>query len=391
MNVEKAFLEKHAPCYIYDRALIESNCKTLTSALPQAHFLYSIKTNPFGPVLQLIAEQGFGGDAASSNEVLKSIAAGIEPDRVFYSSPGKTREDIDKVYGKCVFIADSIHELEMLNSAAAEHGEVLEIGIRINPECSYSEHEGPSKFGIDEELITDELLAGFPNLKLVGTHIHMRSQVLDAGMLVQYYERCYETAVKLNTLSAAEIRFINFGSGIGIVYDPETQQDVDLSRLSEAFEMLSKKNAASLNAEFIIETGRFLVGNAGRYYTPIVDIKTSRGKKYLIVRNAAIGFLRPTFAYVLHESAGGYPAVAREPFYTCENEFAVRVLNDNQEKETVNLVGNLCTALDVILNDVSLNRAQIGDFIEITNAGSYAYSLSPVLFASHDIPEEILM
>lgn len=74
--------------------------------------------------------------------------------------------------------------------------------------------------------------------------------------------------------------------------------------------------------------------------------------------------------------------------HTCQDEFAVRVLNESTEKERVNIVGNLCTALDVIRENAEVNHAQIGDIIEITNAGSYAYSLSPLLFSSQRIPKQ---
>ncbi|MHD0318361.1 hypothetical protein [Fusobacterium sp. THCT1E2] len=77
-----------------------------------------------------------------------------------------------------------------------------------------------------------------------------------------------------------------------------------------------------------------------------------------------------------------------EPLYTCQDEFSVQVLNESAEKEKVNIVGNLCTALDVIRENAEVNHAQIGDIIEITNAGSYAYSLSPLLFSSHRIPKQ---
>lgn len=53
--------------------------------------------------------------------------------------------------------------------------------------------------------------------------------------------------------------------------------------------------------------------------------------------------------------------------------------------------GNLCTAQDVIGSGVLLNKAHIGDLLEITNAGSYGYSLSPLRFSGHAAPEQILI
>lgn len=408
-------IREHAPCYVYDSSLIKENCQRLTSALPQVEFLYSIKTNPFEPIVRLVMDQGFGADAASAREVLKAEAAGIPGEKIFYSTPGKTKKDIESVYGKCIIIADSIHELELLNCLAGKKGERLNVGIRVNPRSAFASQEGPSKFGIDEEEITDQQLARFNNLTIAGIHIHMRSQVLDEELLKQYYERCYDTAVRINQLTSANISFINFGSGIGMVYDSKTQKPLDLAQQSQAFDQIQQRNLKELNAAFYLESGRFIVGNAGKYYMPIVDIKVSRGKKYLIVRNGANGFLRSAIANLLRKASGSYPDAGMEPFYTCENEIQVRLIRHrhetdtqlrvpdhnlelethvpgcNTEQEIVSVVGNLCTAQDVICEDILLDKAEIGDLIEITNAGSYGYSLSPVLFASHEAPEEILI
>lgn len=183
------------------------------------------------------------------------------------------------------------------------------------------------------------------------------------------------------------IEFINFGSGIGALYRETQDKPVDLEKLNNMISEIAEENCVVLNAKLLIETGRFITCNAGKYYTPIVDIKESLGQKYLIVENAMNGFMRPAIANLIYKAAGeiltGY-----EPLYTCQDEFSVQVLNESVEKEKVNIVGNLCTALDVIRENTEVNHAQIGDIIEITNAGSYAYSLSPLLFSSHKIPKQ---
>lgn len=80
-----------------------------------------------------------------------------------------------------------------------------------------------------------------------------------------------------------------------------------------------------------------------------------------------------------------------EPLYTGANAFAFRVLNENVEKETVSIAGNLCTSIDMAGEGIIMNKAEIGDLIAISNAGSYGYSLSPLLFASQDPPRQFLI
>lgn len=68
-----------APCYIYDGQMIQSACRVLKASLPGFDFLYSIKANPFEPVVCRVASQDFGADAASLREVEESLACGIKP------------------------------------------------------------------------------------------------------------------------------------------------------------------------------------------------------------------------------------------------------------------------------------------------------------------------
>ena len=88
---------KLTPCYVYDASMITDACRELKQAFPDFEFLYSIKTNPFAPVVRTIAAEGFGADAASANEVDKALAAGMPAGDVYFSAPGRTPEDIRRL------------------------------------------------------------------------------------------------------------------------------------------------------------------------------------------------------------------------------------------------------------------------------------------------------
>ncbi|RVU54816.1 diaminopimelate decarboxylase family protein [Anaerosphaera multitolerans] len=392
MNREN-FLKEHAPCYIYNQREIIDQCNKLKTALKDFKFLYSIKTNPFPAVVHEVYEQGFGSDAASANEVRISADSGMSPNQIFYSAPGKTDRDIIECYGKCVMTADSFWDIHRMNKEAENRGEILKIAVRINPNFSMTDEVGnPAKFGIDEDRLPEleKVLSECFNVEMIGIHVHVRSQILDYKLIGQYYIRCFKLAQKINNLENVNIEFINFGSGIGALYDKAKDKPVDLEKLSEMVVEIVRENKETLNAELYIETGRFVVCNAGTYYTRIVDIKVSHGKKYLIVQNGMNGFLRPTISNMLNKmkAAGELSLTEQEPLYTKENEFEVRILNNSKKIEKVDIVGNLCTSMDIICEDKELPYAEIGDIVEITNAGSYAYSLSPLFFASHDLPGE---
>lgn len=394
-DTEKEFIHKNAPCYIYDKEKIINQCEKLKKAMPCVHFLYSVKANPFLPVVSTIINCGLGVDAASSQEVVLANANKLAAGQIFYSSPGKTEHDIKQAFGKCIFIADSFHEMELLNFHAGKTGKTIKAGIRINPDFGMGKNTGfTSKFGIDETQLKElsSFLDKTENIEISGIHIHIQSQILNADILSHYYKKCYLLAERAADLLNRKIEFINFGSGIGTVYDNAKDRPVDLKLLSETISELDEVNRHSLQAKFIIEIGRFLTCNAGTYYTRIVDKKISHGKTYLIVENGMNGFLRPSITAFLMKAAGNSSLTERglEPLYTVQNAFHVSVLNEETEKETVTVVGNLCTALDIIAENIELPIARIGDIVSVSNAGSYGYSLSPLLFGGHQFPEQFL-
>ena len=391
MTQEKlSFIQKNAPCYLYERRQITDNCQLLKAAMPGSTLLYSIKANPFLPVVKTIAAQGFGADAASANEVLLAHEAGIPAELIFYSAPGKTAQDIEITWGKCTVIADSFSELKLLEDSAAKRNEHIHVGLRVNPGFSMDGADAlPSKFGIDEEQLTSSEL-NLPHLDFSGIHVHLRSQILNADTLCAYYKNCYRLAERISTALGSKISFINFGSGIGTVYDAVHEKKLDLEKIKNALQELQELNEQKLKAKFIFETGRFPVCNAGSYYTKVIDRKVSRGKTFLIVQNALNGFIRPSIAELLRQNVGAFPSGGQEPLYTSGTQCSFRILGNDSDLEKVDVVGNLCTSLDVLVKDIMLPHAEVGDILEVTNAGSYGYTLTPQLFSGHNPVKELL-
>lgn len=388
-------------------------CRRLKEGLPGFSFLYSIKANPYPAMVQTIWSQGFGADAASASEVLLARRTGLAAGNVYYSSPGKTRGDIESVFGRCLIIADSLGELRLINEVAKEKGRPVDIGLRINPDFSIGDKAGgPSKFGVDVEQLVDLDFSGktYPYLRLVGIHVHLKSQVLQASLLAPYYQNCFNLAVRLSEKEGVSIDFINFGGGLGRLYSDNAEAGLDLEDLSGRLEGLLAYNKRTLKAELILETGRFVAAGAGSYYTRIVGIKESRGRKYLLVDKGMNGFLRPALAQLLSKLSGPGPLEGQEPLYTSAGAHGLFLLpsasddgkgdqagaKEGEEvkegerakkgQERVTVVGSLCTGLDTLAEGLLLPPCQVGDIIGVSHAGAYAYSLSPLLFSSQQPP-----
>lgn len=381
--------EKYESFYLYDGRTVLDSIAALGSSFEGVRFLYSAKANPHPSVLRCIFDEGFGLDAASMGEVSMGVKLGLAPEDIYYSAPGKSMNDLDAALEKCVIIADSAAELERIQYLAARHGVKAEAGVRINPNFTFDGEGGVScKFGIDEDEALKKLAEWdkLKNLHICGIHVHSRSQELDTQRLCDYYGRMFELAVRCQKTLGRQLHFVNMGSGIGIPY-AATDSAVDLKKLGAHMNKLCKEYAAELHeARIFIETGRFVSGRAGVYVTHVNDVKTSLGKKYVILANTLNGFVRPSIAQMVERASDAAPC---EPLYTGPDAFGFAPLTDETETETVTVCGNLCTGADVIAQDTELPKLKTGDVFVITNAGSYAAVLTPMQFASLTPPVQI--
>ncbi len=393
--IQKKMAEIQTPFYLYDQGTIQAQATRLKEHLPGFEFLYSIKTNPFLPVVKTVLGCGFGLDAASLREVQAGVDCGLSRRDILYSAPGKTERDIRGSMDHAILIADSLHELALINRIAGERGICAEIGIRINPDFTMdSDHGAPGKFGIDEAQLFSCNLAQLTHIRPVGIHVHARSQELNAQVLRRYYANMFALAERCVQKLGMEMQFINLGGGLGVAYSTEQDSDLDTALLGQQSAALLQELRAKLgeNTRVIIETGRYVVCTAGTYATQVVDIKESYGNKYVLVQNTLNGFIRPSLARLI---AGYLPegaaAKANEPLFTKMDAFDFALLTDEEQTEQVSIVGNLCTGADSMAANIRLPRAKIGDILTISKAGSYAYVLSPVQFSSQPVPGQFLL
>lgn len=380
--------------YVYDEEEILKSINILKDKFSEFEFLYSVKANHNKHILDLMRKNNMGVDAASAKEVKLSALAQIDKEKIIYSSPGKTIQDIKSVIDECIITADSYNELNLLNDIAKEKGIILEVGLRIN--ANYNMFGGnslSSKYGVDEETLTahKDFINNLKNIKIIGIHVHLQSQILDYNVIYNYYEYVLNLALFCQNEMNFNLKFINFGGGLGISYS-DFYEDLDIDKLSYISNNLIRKYKEKINTRFIIESGRFLVCKSGTYVTPIVDIKTSRNIKYIIVQNGYNGFFKPTLSELIVSYTNKKNNLKMmEPLFTSYDAYKIDLIQNikTDEKEVLTVGGNLCTAADILAKDILLPKAQINDLISINNAGSYAYTLTPLLFSSQEIPAEI--
>lgn len=375
------------PLFVYDRQVIDAKLESLRGALPgRFSIFYSVKANPNLMILRHFLSRGCGLEISSRGELELALQAGCAPERIMFAGPGKTEAELEFALSRQVgeIHLESLVEAKRIASISERLGVRANVAIRVNPA---GEAEGgamrmggrPTPFGIDEEVIDEVLdaILACSSIDIRGIHVFAGTQILDAQVLANQYRHGLGIAKHVAQKIGRPLRTLDFGGGLGIPYFAN-ENNLDLEKLREELSVIFGDLAgdeAFAGTQFVVEPGRFLVGEAGVYLARIIDIKSSRGKKFL----------------VLDGGMNHHLAASGNLGQTIKRNYPVAIANKlgAPAEETVDVVGPLCTPLDTLARSIRLPRAEIGDLFAIFQSGAYARSASPLEFLSHAAPSEI--
>ena len=215
------------------------------------------------------------------------------------------------------------------------------------------------------------------DLDLLGFHIFAGSQNLNAEILCEAQRATVALALRLAEAAPGPVRYVNLGGGFGIPYS-ESDEPLDLAAIGDNLAgLLTDAIRPNLgDARVVIELGRYIVGECGVYVTRILDRKRSRDKTFLVVD----GGLHHQLA-----ASGNFGQVIRR------NYPVAIATGGGGDAEVVSIVGCLCTPLDLLADEVTLPRAELGDLVVIFQAGAYGLTASPTAFLGHPAPVEVLV
>ncbi len=373
------------PFYVYDRRSVSARVEALRQHLPAAIDLhYAVKANPMPALVGHLAGIVDGLDVASAGELRTALDSGMDAQDISFAGPGKSDAEISQAIASGALLnVESLHEAER----AARIGDGLSlparVAIRINPDFELKSSGmkmggGPKQFGVDAEAVPD-LLRQIARLRLAfeGFHIYSGSQNLRSESICEAQQKSVELALRLAEHAPAPIRVLNIGGGFGIPYFPG-ERPLDLSPIGETLDRLSARIADALpGAKIVLELGRYLVGEAGVYVCRVIERKVSRGHTFLVTDGGLHHHLAASgnFGQVIRKN---YPVVVGN-----------RV--QGKKRETVSVVGPLCTPLDLLGDRIDLAEAEAGDLIAVLQSGAYGATASPIGFLSHPPPLEILV
>ncbi len=362
----KEFQHLSTPFYYYDFQLFKDTVDILASVSKKydIDIHYAVKANSERKLLSYMAENGFGADCVSGNEVAHCVECGISPTKIVYAGVGKTDKEINAALelGIGLFNCESIPELHIINELASARGCVAPIALRVNPNIEAHTHEyittglEDNKFGISDYSFDEviETVKSLKNVEFKGLHFHIGSQITDIATIYKLEcERAAEIVAYFEE-RGLEVDNIDLGGGLGIDYeDPDRNPIPDFELwLGTIAQNFPRRPGQRIH----VEPGRAIVGQCASLISRVLYVKPTRRKTFLIVDAGMNDLIRPALYGAFHK----IEVIGRE----------------KHPLRTYDVVGPICESSDVWAKDFEMPEAQRGDFVAIRSAGAYGSTMS---------------
>ncbi|TCO59319.1 type III PLP-dependent enzyme [Actinocrispum wychmicini] len=364
------------PLYTYDLARVRSAAALLRTELPaDARVFYSLKANPHPGIVAACLAEGLGVEVSSEGE-WSSIPDGTPATSVIYSGPGKTRgqlTDFAKRWDGYVTV-ESFRELAEVRAVGGFAGILLRVNITsAHTGASLTMSGRPSQFGIDDADLmsawsTHDLGAG----DVVGFQVYAMSNQTDVRILAATAGEALQFVREMTRRFGFRPAIVDLGGGFPAPFGRPGV--LGLAGLRAA--LLTELAAAPTDAQLVFESGRFLSATAGSLYARVLDVKSSKGREYVVL-DAGVNCVAG-----LQASGRTLPVpVGIEVVHRCSQAGRQRPMT---------VTGPLCTPFDVLNREILLD-VMPGDLVRVPNVGAYGLSASAVGFLSRRLPAEVVV
>ena len=354
------FRELETPFYYYDVNVLRETLSCINKEAGKYNNFcvhYAVKANANHKILTIIRENGLGADCVSGGEIRAAVKAGFPTNKIVYAGVGKTDWEINLGldYDIFCFNVESVPELEIIYELAAANGKVARVAFRINPNVGAHTHANittglaENKFGIsmeDMDRVID-MAETLPNVKFVGLHFHICSQIVDMGDFVALCNRVNELQEKLYARQII-VEHINVGGGLGIDYSHPNRQPIP--NFAEYFSTYHKHLKLRPQQTLHFELGRAVVGQCGSLISKVIYVKQGANKQFAILDAGMTDLIRPALYQAYHK---------------------IENITSEEPMETYDVVGPICESSDVFGKAIDLNKAHRGDLFALRSAGAY--------------------
>ncbi|MEU4710893.1 type III PLP-dependent enzyme [Nocardia salmonicida] len=376
--------EADLPAYLYDLAALRDHAATVRAALPeQVQLYYAAKANPEPRLLSALAGSVDGFEVSSGGE-LAHVAGAVPSHPLAFGGPGKTAAELRAAldHGVHRIHVESVGELRALGALTAQAAQPVDVLLRVNlpldsrtlADSALAMGGRPTPFGLDPHDaagLLAELAGGrYPGLRWRGVHAHLTSG-LEAPELATIAAAVVRWATETADRHDVALTEVNIGGGMNVDYTAPERR-FDWAAYGAALDDLVQ---ATPELRLRIEPGRSLTAYCGWYATDVLDVKSSHGGEFAIVRGGTHHLRTPA-------TKGHSQPCAVVPVDGWDQPWA----RPRAATTAVTVAGQLCTPKDQLAHNVSSDVLRAGDRIVFGLAGAYAWNISHHDFLMHPPP-----
>ncbi|KHO18337.1 diaminopimelate decarboxylase [Mycolicibacterium setense] len=374
--------EYGTPLFVIDEDDFRSRCRDIAAAFGGGeHVHYASKAFLCTEIARWVNAEGLSLDVATGGELAVALRADFPPERITVHGNNKSVDELTTAVKAGVghIVLDSEIEIERLDAIAGAAGIVQDVLVRVTPGVEAHTHEFIStahedqKFGLSlaSGAAMDAVRKVFAtdNLRLVGLHSHIGSQIFDvAGFEVAAHRvigLLRDVVSEFGVEKTSQMSVIDLGGGLGISYVPEDDPP-PMKELADKLLAIvrSESEAVGLPApKLVVEPGRAIAGPGTITLYEVgtvkdVAISATAQRRYVSVDGGMSDNIRPAL----------YDA-----------EYDARLVSRTSEAPAVlaRIVGKHCETGDIVVRDtwVSDDIAP-GDLLAVAATGAYCYSMS---------------
>ncbi len=383
--------EVGTPAYVLDEADLRARAAGYRRAFETAFaevgagvdVYYAGKAFLSVAVARWVHDEGLRVDTASGGELSVALRAGVPGADIGLHGNNKSDDELALAldHGVGRIIVDSLVEVERLAALVRSRGgDPAPVMVRVTTGVHAGGHEYIStahedqKFGLsvtardgqDSPAMTAlRAVLDHPELRLLGIHSHIGSQILDPSGFEVAARVVLELRAQLARRTGVLVEEVDLGGGYGIAYLPG-EVALDPDRIAKDVAASVAAAAADLVTplpRFSIEPGRAVVGPAGlTLYTvgtvkPVrVDDETER-------------------LYVSVD--GGMSDNIRPALYGARYHAEVVGRLSSAPSVLARVVGKHCESGDVVVHEVQLpGDVRAGDLLAVAATGAYGRSMA---------------
>lgn len=358
------FNEIETPFYYYDLDLLRKTLEAISNESSKRNYKihYALKANSNYRILKIISSFGFGADCVSGNEITKAVETGFKNNEVVFAGVGKSDKEIRTALENNIscFNAESKQELEVINSIAFAMNKTASVALRINPNIDAKTHHyittglEENKFGINTWELSGilETISSLKNVKLIGLHFHIGSQVTDLNIFKGLCIRINEIQKWFDEHNF-NFNYLNVGGGLGINYEnPDEELIPDFKSYFEVFEKFLEPRPAQ---QVHFEIGRAIVGQCGTLISKVLYVKEGVNTNFAIIDAGMTELIRPALYQAYHK---------------------IENITSNKNEKRYDVVGPICESSDTFAKFILLPETKRGDLIAIRSTGAYGEVMS---------------